>query len=91
MAALSLPFTFIIPENKLTDSFRNIDYSGLPVNHKFLVASEINGLQDLSKQVSKELSDHLPVFVICNEEGEVIYLSSGYKIGIGEEIVKSIR
>lgn len=89
--ALNLPFTFIIPEIKLTDSFRNTDYSSLPQNHQFLVAGEMKLLQSLSNQLNRELANQLPVFVICNAEGDIIYLSSGYKIGIGEEIVKVVR
>ncbi|MBT7095145.1 MAG: hypothetical protein HN936_18005, partial [Bacteroidetes bacterium] len=88
---LDLPFTFIIPENKLTDSFRNNDYSGLPDNHLFVFAKELNNLQALSAKLDRDLASQLPVFIITNLKGEVIYLSSGYKIGIGEEIVKVVR
>jgi len=89
--ALDLPFTFVIPENKLTDSFRNTDYSGLPENHQFLLARELGLVESIETQIETKLSNHLPVFVIANTKGEIIYLSSGYKIGIGEEIVKIIR
>ncbi|MEA1877509.1 MAG: transglutaminase-like domain-containing protein [Bacteroidota bacterium] len=88
---LDLPFTFVIPENKLTDSFRNTDYSGLPGHHQFLIAKELKLVESLEIQIERELRNHLPVFVIANTNGEIIYLSSGYKIGIGEEIVKIIR
>lgn len=89
--ALNLPFTFIIPEGKLTESFRRADYSNLPSDHQFLVASELDPLSKLSDQLHKDLINQLPVFVICNEAGEISYMSTGYKIGIGEEIVKFIR
>lgn len=89
--ALDLSFTFVIPENRLTDSFRNTDYSGLPENHQFLVAKELELVESIETQIETKLSNHLPVFIIVNIKGEIIYLSSGYKIGIGEEIVKIIR
>ncbi len=64
--ALNLPFTFIIPESKFTDSFRNTDYSSLPQNHQFLVVGKMKLLQSLSNQLNRELANQLPVFVICN-------------------------
>jgi len=91
LEALNVPFTFIIPESKLTDSFKNSEYTGLPENHQFLVAKDLALVRSIEKQTNEKLADHLPVFIIANAKGELIYLSSGYKIGIGEEIVKVIR
>jgi len=91
LEAVDIPFTFIIPKEKLTESFKNYDYSGLPKNRQFLIAEDLTLLQGLESQTHKELASQLPVFIIVNHKGEVIYLSSGYKIGIGEEIVKVVR
>jgi len=88
---LDIPFTFVIPENKLTDSFKSNGYEGLPKNHQFLIAKDLSLVESIEKQTDKKLTNHLPVFIIVNPDGEVIYLSSGYKIGIGEEIVKVVR
>ena len=88
---LDIPFTFVIPENKLTDSFKNSGYEGLPKNHQFLIAKDLSLVESIEKQTDKKLTNQLPVFIIVNPDGEVIYLSSGYKIGIGEEIVKAVR
>ena len=88
---LDIPFTFVIPENKLTDSFKNAEYEGLPKNHQFLIAKDLGLVETIEKQIDKKLTTQLPVFVVVNPDGEVIYLSSGYKIGIGEEIVKAVR
>lgn len=88
---LGLPFVFIIPEEKLTDSFENSNYNKLPDNHKFLVSKNIEQLYSIEKQVNKPLVDHLPLLIISNNQGEISYLSSGYKIGIGEEILKIVK
>lgn len=88
---LNIPFTFIVPEEKLTDSFKSSEYNGLPENHRFLIAKDLKLVESIELQTKKKLTSQLPVFVICNAAGEVIYLSSGYKIGIGEEIIKMIR
>jgi hypothetical protein len=88
---LDIPFTFVVPADKLTDSFKNADYTGLPKNHQFLIANDLKLVESIEKQTDKKLTNQLPVFIIVNPDGEVIYLSSGYKIGIGEEIVKAVR
>ncbi len=91
LEVLNIPFTFVVPKEKLTDSFKNTQYSGLPKNHQFLMAEDLSLLESLENQTLKKLVNQLPVFVIVNLKGDVIYLSYGYKIGIGEEIVKAVR
>ncbi|MCK5821012.1 MAG: transglutaminase domain-containing protein [Bacteroidales bacterium] len=91
LEAINIPFTFVIPKDKLTDSFKNSEYIGLPKNHQFLVTNDLTLVESIEDQTKKKLISQLPVFVIANSKGEVIYLSSGYKIGIGEEIVKVVR
>ena len=88
---LGLPFIFIIPSEKLTESFKNSDYSNLPSKKYFLIDGDLSLLKKIEEQVNKSLRSHLPVILICNSQGDVIYLSSGYKIGIGEEIVKAVK
>ncbi|OFY41656.1 MAG: hypothetical protein A2X18_10000 [Bacteroidetes bacterium GWF2_40_14] len=76
-----LPFVFFVPKEKLTDTFRPESYV-LPANSVFASESDIN------KQLS-DLSAQLPVVILVNNKGDVLYFSSGYKIGACEQLLKT--
>ncbi|MFZ4414274.1 MAG: transglutaminase domain-containing protein [Bacteroidales bacterium] len=47
---------------------------------------------DLMKEIEtislSKFADNLPLIVVVNEKAEIIYLSNGYKIGSGEQLLK---
>jgi hypothetical protein len=45
----------------------------------------------LEKLYSQELSDKLPLVVLCDQDGFIYLFSSGYKIGLGEQLLKLTR
>ncbi|MFA5849777.1 MAG: transglutaminase domain-containing protein [Bacteroidales bacterium] len=97
-----LPFVFLVPQEKLTDTFRPESYV-LPANSIFAnstLASESDILTQLEKNLhsntttcgtsqKSNLSSQLPVVILVNARGEVLYFSSGYKIGTCEQLLKS--
>jgi hypothetical protein len=87
---LKCPFVFLIPENKIPAGFNSRSWETLPSGSRFATIRDISSLQELEKAAGKSLSGQLPVVIRINKDGKVTYLSSGYKIGIGEEILKEI-
>ena len=49
-----------------------------------------NLLKAISSIYGDGLRDKLPVVLLCDETGNVLMYSSGYKIGIGEQLLKVI-
>jgi hypothetical protein len=85
---LGCQFVFLIPDDKLPAGFRSDTWKSLPANSTFAVIDELVSLQELEKSSGQKLGDQFPVVIVSDEKGQVTYLSSGYKIGIGEELVK---
>ncbi len=85
---LNCPFIFIVPENKLPSGFTMAAWPNLPSSSRFMIVPDLSSLAELEKAVGKSLSGQLPVVIRMDGEGKVTYLSSGYKIGIGEELIK---
>ncbi len=74
----------------LSDSGNPLHATGLPDNSVFGVDK---GLSALQNHVRFKLPTplNLPFAIVTDKEGNIIYISSGYKIGIGEQILKSLR
>ncbi len=87
---LDCPFIFLIPENKLPAGFTPENWKTLPASTRFLIIPDMISLTELETAAGKSLSGQFPIVIRINQKGEVTYLSSGYKIGIGEEIIKEV-
>lgn len=87
---LNCPFIFLVPENKLPDGFSSGIWEKLPELSRFATITDLSSLSELEKSTGKSLSGQFPVVIRINKEGKVTYLSSGYKIGIGEDIIKEL-
>jgi transglutaminase-like putative cysteine protease len=87
---LNCPFIFMVPENKLPAGFSPESWKNLPATSRFVVLPDLLSLNELEKVTGKSLSGQFPIVIMIDKDGRVTYLSSGYKIGIGEEIIKLI-
>ena len=61
----------------------------LPIKTKYLIDKDFKILQNLSENLKQELTD-LPVFIVI-KDNNIYFLSEGYTIGIGEQIIKVIQ
>ncbi len=82
------PFIFLIPENKKTAGFSEETWKNIPEQSFILSVPDLASLQELESATGKNLTGQFPVVIITDKNGGVTYLSSGYKIGIGEELIK---
>ncbi len=80
----------------ITDSSKNSkvfnlpDYNGLPANS---VSVNVEGIDVLKKiWISGSLPDKIyPLIILSDKKGDVLYKSSGYRIGIGDQILKILK
>jgi len=63
----------------------------LPAKTSFSVdfANELG--EELTSLSGKDAKNNLPVVILCQTGGEVLLFSTGYKIGIGEQIMQVIK
>jgi len=83
-------FLLAMPRNKSTVvsvlkpyDLPNENDQGIDVNNNISKA--------LEKIYGKGLSDKLPLVVLCDQDGLVYLFSAGYKIGLGEQLLKLTR
>jgi len=76
---------FLFVEDKSFDS----NLYPLPRNAKYIYDEDFQILKKISRQMGKSFKD-FPIFMIV-KEGKVYFLSTGYTIGIGEQIIKLIH
>ena len=82
-------FIFLIDPSVTQDGFDPEDVEGLPERSVFIKDNE---LSLMASTLGKGSTDRLlPVVVCCDHEGTITYLSEGYRIGTGEQILKKLR
>ena len=72
------------------DIFIRKNANGLPSKTKYSVGST-GSLEELVKTLQIKAVTELPVVTFINPDGEVTYFSEGYKIGIGDEILRYLH
>ena len=72
------------------DLFIRKNAKELPFKTKYTIAST-GLLEEFLKTLHFKTVKDLPVVTFINPAGEIIYFSEGYKIGIGDEILRYLR
>jgi hypothetical protein len=86
--ATGLPFVFIVPNDERANVFNPKDYH-LPEDVMFVKDDSLFKLfQKASKQ---DLKNQLPVLALVSGDNDILFLSSGYKIGAGDQLLKVMR
>ena len=62
----------------------------LPEGILYLVA-EPNAIKDISMAINKKVGDQLPVISFINAKGDLLYISEGYRIGTGDELLRLMK
>lgn len=83
---LTNSFVFIIQKENLSATFQPTDY-GLPIKSEIIVVNK-NPKTLLNINIDTNKNNALPMVLIVSPKGGIIYLSEGYRIGIGNDILK---
>lgn len=84
-------FLFMVPSSLSIKDFDGRNYKNMPVNCKFLLDEKDELLKYALKATGKSTAPLLPLVMFVNNKGEVTFLSSGYRIGIGENLLKALK
>jgi hypothetical protein len=82
---------FLVPDDRLSPAFDNKVFKNLPENTAWGVDNKRSLLNETISTLKLEFNDNFPLTLLLTNNGGIIYYSSGYKIGIGEDIVKTIK
>lgn len=82
---------FILSREKTSAVFKPENFQGLPVQSCFYWDEKDRLLGEVEKIIGKNLKNEYPLVLVLDKEGNLYYFSSGYKIGIGEQLVKKLN
>ena len=82
-------FVFLFQNEEHKRNFELKNFQGLPENITF-------GLEDgtMLKEVVANMrlqNNNLPIFIVANTQNEIVFISQGYTIGLGEQLMKVIN
>jgi hypothetical protein len=83
-------FIFLMDSLSGSNSFNCKSISGLPSNTTFCYDNKLTLLSEYLK-LSLPVDASLPVVMVTDRNGAVYYISTGYRIGIGEQILKYVK
>lgn len=81
---------FLFPAEKVSSSFKPSSFPNLPSQSTFAYDKKAKMLTEIGYLCKRDNHNSLPVIVITDKNGYLVYYSEGYKIGIGEQIAKAL-
>lgn len=80
----------LFPDEKQLASFRPDEFPALPETITYGVDRD-NSIRRMIIENMELKSDDLPIFIIADTFNRVVFLSQGYTIGLGEQLMKTIH
>lgn len=80
----------LFPTAQQLKNFQAEEFPELPNTITFGI-DENNTIQQMIRENMKLTHDHLPIFVIADTFNRIVFISQGYTIGLGEQLIKTIR
>jgi hypothetical protein len=78
--------TLFVPANTINSE----NTKGLPENTSFFIDNQLSVLKN-SLRLNKPADMILPVVIVTDRSGKIYFISTGYRIGIGEQILKYLK
>ncbi|MDR0559361.1 MAG: transglutaminase domain-containing protein [Prevotellaceae bacterium] len=82
---------FLIPDDKLSSAFDSKVFKNLPKNTLWGTDAKRSLLNEAVSVLKLNFNDDFPLTLFLSDNGGILYSLQGYKIGIGENIVKTIK
>ncbi len=83
-------FLMLFPSEQEYKQFRRADYDELPDNFVFGIADP-ETVRAMHIPALTRGSTHLPIYMVCDTFGHVLWFHQGYTIGMDEKIMDAIR
>jgi transglutaminase-like putative cysteine protease len=84
------PFVLLFTSEQEAEKFRKLqgEFPNLPEKTMFGIDKDGSILRQLVGQLKLQDDSHLPIFIIADTFNRIVFTSSGYTIGLGEQLVK---
>ncbi len=82
---------FLTPSDKMTGNFDPSVFSKLPKQSTWGIDEKRILLKGVSNTLQLGFTENFPLTLFLSDNGGILYFSEGYRIGIGENIIKTIR
>ncbi len=82
---------FLLQKEKLSSSFNPDNFKNLPSQKFYAFDTGDKFISEISKLKGHDLLKNLPVIIITDTKGNLVYFSEGYKIGVGEQLAKEVN
>ncbi|MDR2955572.1 MAG: transglutaminase domain-containing protein [Prevotella sp.] len=82
---------FAVPDDKQSKAFDASTFKGLPKQSLWIVDNDRTLLNNVASALQLDFSNNFPLVIYLSTNGGILYSSQGYRIGIGENLVKTIK
>jgi len=82
---------YITPDDKVSAGFKKEAYPNLPRQVLWLTDNNRTLLNTVSRALQIDFKENFPLIIYLSTNGGILYSSQGYRIGIGEDILKTIE
>lgn len=81
----------LLDKESLSESFNANHFKGIPSNCVFVFDKKMDLIKSIEKKNHKLILPQYPIILVVDKNGKYYYYSNGYKIGIGEQLVKTLK
>lgn len=89
--AKGIPMYFLFPDRGQMQKFARHDFKPLPENMVLGYDPEGKLLAMATRCLDLKNSGNLPLILMVNKSGDVVFISQGYRVGLGTQIIKFIK
>ena len=82
---------FAVPDDKLSRAFDASVFKNLPKQSLWMTDNSRELLRSAAGALQIDFSNNFPLTIYLSTSGGILYSSQGYRIGIGENIIKTIE
>lgn len=86
-----IPMYFLFPDETMMNAFSRHDFKPLPEN--MLLGFDAGGklMNEVVQRLNLKNASNLPLILMVDKTGEVVFISQGYRVGLGTQIIKFIK
>jgi hypothetical protein len=82
---------FVLQSNKTPKTFSTEMFPGLASQSSFVWDIESKFINKIEELKSMHLAESLPVIIYSDSKGNLSYFSKGYRIGVGDQLIKILK